>query len=209
MGNQIFPPAPYVRRHAVEHSAAGQLLDERFFSAEFLPFVCAARCGRCSPIEGTTDKVVQGRPGLVETWCRAAHAWDWDSPGANTDALGFWCAALGEPSHVSAMGGLWRTQWALYCTGSGEILGRRTDTVQAVASPVLPDGRLIAVTGSLDRTSAVWDLHRMTVMRESLHLAGAVTRARCSQGLPRRGRCGHLALGPITQQPRVGFSTSI
>lgn len=41
--SQVVPPVPYVRRHAVEHAAADQMLDERYLSSEFLPFMDAAR----------------------------------------------------------------------------------------------------------------------------------------------------------------------
>ncbi len=154
-GSQVLPPAPYVRRYAVEHAAAGQMLDERYLSAEFLPFVDASRL---RPLVAHRRRDKQSSPGLVEAWRRAAHVWSWGSPGANADALAFWCAALGEPSDVSAAGGLWRTRWALCRTGSGEILGRHTSRVGAVATVVLPDGRPVAVTGSQDATVRIWDL---------------------------------------------------
>jgi WD40 repeat protein len=104
----------------------------------------------------------------MEAWRRAAHMWSWDSPGANADALAFWCAALGEPSEVSAAGGFWRTRWALCRAGSGEILGRHTSQVGAVATVVLPDGRTLAVTGSDDATVRIWDLTTGTPVGDPL-----------------------------------------
>jgi hypothetical protein len=43
VGNQVLPPPSYVCRHAVEHAAEGQVLDDRLLSAEFLPFIDAGR----------------------------------------------------------------------------------------------------------------------------------------------------------------------
>lgn len=175
VGSQVAPPAPYGRRHAVEHAAAGQMLDERYLSAEFLPFVDAARLRPLVADRRRGNQSSLGRPGLMEVWRRAAHVWSWGSPGANADALAFWCAALGEPSDVSAAGGLWRTRWALCRPGSGEILGRHTNAVTTVATAVLPDGRPVAVTGSRDATVRIWDLQRMTAAHEPLHLVGPVS----------------------------------
>ena len=99
--------------------------------------------------------------------------WRWGSPGANADALAFWCAALDEPSEVSAAGGLWRTRWALCRPGSGEILGRHTGGVGAVAAVVLPGGRPVAVTGSADATVRIWDL-TTGAAGHPLHVTAAV-----------------------------------
>ena len=50
-----------MRRHAVEHAAAGRMLDERYISAEFLPFVDA---GRLRPLVADRggDEQTQFRP---------------------------------------------------------------------------------------------------------------------------------------------------
>jgi WD40 repeat protein len=144
------------------------MLDERYLSAEFLPFVDAARLRPLVAHPRRKEENEQRSPGLVETWRRAAHVWNWGSPGANADALAFWCAALGEPSDVSAAGGLWRTRWALSRTGSSEILGRHTGPVGAVATAVLPDGRPIAITGSWDHTVRIWDLTTATPLGDPL-----------------------------------------
>jgi len=153
----MLPPVPYVRRHVVEHAAAGRVLDERFVSLDFLPFVDAARLRpllpRLSVRSGRRDDDGPGEREVGETWRRAAYTWSWNDPAANADALNFWCAALGQPrASAAAVGGLWWTRWARCRVGSGEILGRHTDTVVAVAITVLPDGRPVAVTGSFDAT---------------------------------------------------------
>ncbi len=44
----VVPPLLYIRRHVVEHAAAGRMLDERFLTAEFLLFVDAARLASAS-----------------------------------------------------------------------------------------------------------------------------------------------------------------
>lgn len=101
VGSQVLPPAPYVRRHAVDHAAAGQVLDERYLSEEFLPFVDAARLRPLVAHRRRDKRSSPGRPGLVAAWRRAVHVWSWGSPSANAEALAFWCAALGEPSDAT------------------------------------------------------------------------------------------------------------
>ena len=59
---------------AVEHAAAGHVLDDRFLSLDFLPFTDAARLrplviGRSQRI----DEQDAGGPDLLEAWRRAVH----------------------------------------------------------------------------------------------------------------------------------------
>ncbi len=166
VGGQVLPPAPYVRRHAVEHAAAGGVLDGRYLSAGFLPFVDAARL---RPLLAGRAVGTEPSSGLADVWRRAAYAWRWDSPGSNADTLGFWCTASGAAELSGPrVGGMWSTRWAHCHVGRGEILGRHTSGVGAVAVLVLPDGRPIAVTGSYDATVRVWDLSTGTPLGEPL-----------------------------------------
>ena len=49
VGGQVLPPAPYMRRHTVEHAAAGQMLDERYLSAGVL---AVRGCGPVAVVGG-------------------------------------------------------------------------------------------------------------------------------------------------------------
>ncbi len=70
VGHALLPPPAYVRRYAVEHAAAGGVLDHRLLSSSFLPFVDPARL---RPLLGAADAGPDAR--LVWVWRHAAHAW--------------------------------------------------------------------------------------------------------------------------------------
>lgn len=92
-GLQVVPPAPYLRRHLAEHAAAGDVLGADVLRPDFVPFLDATRL---RPL--VTKAITSRSPGhdsaLLDSWRRAAHAWTWDSPPANADALAFWSVAL-------------------------------------------------------------------------------------------------------------------
>jgi WD40 repeat protein len=147
------PPRPYVRRHAVEHAAAGNALDEGFLSAEFLPYVDAPRlmaltfAAPAPAPDPDPDGAIPATNGgdLVRVWRKVAHAWDWASPAANADVLAFWAKASETRVPRTRLGGLWTTRWAHWPVGEGEIIGRHDDKVSAVAVNVLRDGTPVAV----------------------------------------------------------------
>jgi WD40 repeat protein len=147
----VNPPRPYVRRHAVEHAAAGNVLDEGFLSAEFLPYVDAPRLMALTFAIPDPDPEPHGATPatngdrLVGVWRKVAHAWDWASPAANADALAFWAKASETRVSETRLGGLWTTRWAHWSVGQGEIVGRHDDKVSAVAVNVLRDGTPVAV----------------------------------------------------------------
>ena len=166
-------PLPYLRRHLVDHAAAGGVLDERVLDVEFLPYADADRlrvAAARAQAEGRwdTDRPVRQH---VEVFRRAAHRWDWNRHQANAGALGLWSASLGNPE-VCDPAGPWHARWARWHVGQGEVLGDpltgHTGTVFAVATAVLPDGRPVAVTGSGDHTVRVWDLTTGTPIGEPL-----------------------------------------
>ncbi|MDN0193658.1 WD40 repeat domain-containing protein [Streptomyces sp. S.PNR 29] len=139
------PPA-YVRRHAVEHAAAGGVLDERFLSWEFLPHVDAGRLRAVSGA-GASEAPVPGSPGgeLLRVWRKAAHAWDWDDPRGNALALWLFGHCAGVSGVVEACGG-WRMRWAEWPVEEGELVARY---VGPATGAVLPDGRAVAIVGDL------------------------------------------------------------
>ena len=134
------------------------MLDGRLLSAEFLPFADAARLRPLIRSAGPTDRLSV----VVSAWLHTAHAWRWESPESNADALDLRIRAIGAPREGpdrDRVGGLWTTVWADCQLSSGEVLGRHDGGVVGVAALVLPDGRPIAVTGSDDGTVRVWDLN--------------------------------------------------
>ena len=123
---QVVPPPPYVRRHVVEHAAAGEVLDDRFLTAEFLPFVDAARL---RPLHVPGDDR-QRRPdarrkleGLLRAWRQVAYCWDWHQPSSNSDALSYSMRGLARQS-VPQIGTVWRTAWRHGSQRLGEVIAR-------------------------------------------------------------------------------------
>ncbi|WP_093583952.1 hypothetical protein [Geodermatophilus amargosae] len=82
------------------------------------------------------------------------------------------------------MGGLWLTRWARCRIGSGEILARHPQSVTAVATVVLPDGRPVAVTSGADTTVRIWDLTSAAPVGEPLTGHTDVVRAVATAVLP-------------------------
>ena len=152
VGSALLPPPAYVRRHLVEHAAAGGVLDDRVLSETFLPFVDATRLRPLQPSPAVSER----GNALLRAWRHAAHRWRWDSSDANADALAFRMAGLGYPTGAPGAATGWATTWAHLHLGSGDILARHP--ISAVATLVLPDGRPVAVTGGRDATVRVWDL---------------------------------------------------
>jgi WD40 repeat protein len=153
------PPLPYLRRHAVEHAAAADMLDERFVSERFLPFVDADRLrplGLSLSHDGSNeyvpDELVEA---LFRGWRQVAHCWQWNEPPANADALSYWLSGLLPTSrHVC---GLWRTLWRRDRPSHGEVLARVDDAVATVACLVYPTGPL-AVASSEQGSVWAWEL---------------------------------------------------
>jgi hypothetical protein len=106
-------------------------------------------CGRWWPIDGTINKAVR------VLWGVAPHSAHLELGFARRERgrAGFLVRRIGRAERCIRCGRV----VALCCTGSGEILGRHTSTVGAVAAVVLSDGRPVAVTGSGDATVRIWD----------------------------------------------------
>ncbi len=103
VAGRLIPPAPYVRRHAIEHAAAGGVLDSQFISLDFLPFVDAARLRGLSVGAVAATGLQIRAVALMKVWRQVAHGWEWESPNANANAnanasaLAFWAACAGLP----------------------------------------------------------------------------------------------------------------
>lgn len=147
-------PGPYVRRHAVEHAAAGGVLDERFVNRAFLPFVDGERL-RSLPPGSWAGREAGAR--LLAVWRQVAYLASWDDPEQNQAVLSYWGGVQGlDPANVPDRPVCVR--WIRRPRTTGEILCRGAGS--AVATATLPDGRTIAVTGSRDCTVRLWDLLR-------------------------------------------------
>ena len=139
-------PAPYLRRHLVEHAAAGGILNGSTLTADFLPYADADRVR--ANHHAATGKELQEQ---LTAFTRVAHAWNWDDPEANRAMLDFERVALGGTAAEGNVRG-WHTRWAHWDLSPSIVLGTsltgHTGPVGAVATAMLPDGRAVAVTGS-------------------------------------------------------------
>jgi WD40 repeat protein len=157
------PPLAYLRRHLVDHAAAGHALDDRVLSAEILPFVDPNRLRLAAARAQESGLLAVSQPTRrrIDAFRRSTHRWDWNRPDSNAGCLSLCSAALGHLGSCDSPG-TWHTCWAQWAIGQGEVIGDpltgHTGGVYAVATGVRPDGRAVAVTGGWDATVRVWDL---------------------------------------------------
>jgi hypothetical protein len=83
----------------MEHAAAGEVLDERFLSPAFLPYVDAERLRALGP-DAASRQREDGSAGeavsRLRAWREVAHLWDWDAPEANRELLAVSAALSGH-----------------------------------------------------------------------------------------------------------------
>jgi hypothetical protein len=168
------PPMPYLRRHLVDHAAAGKALDSRVLTPGFLPYTDHDRLRAAIAAAPPDARATATDPALRHRFTafrRAAHRWDWNHPDSNAAAFTLWQAALGMPIDTEQNGN-WQAIWAHWPVGSSEVLGDpltgHTGPVLAVATAVLPDGRIVAVTGGPDVMVRIWDLTTSTPIGDPL-----------------------------------------
>ncbi|MFC3383642.1 WD40 repeat domain-containing protein [Couchioplanes azureus] len=152
------PPPPYVRRHLAEHAAAGGVLDDRTIPEAFLPYLDPVRLRAAAARPPSTLSLRPHLPQLP-TIRQVTHEWQWDRPAHNATVLALRVALRGRPFD-QPIGGAWQVRWAVAFQEdpSCETLVRNVDMVFGLATAVFPDGRVVAVTGSSDKTVRVWDL---------------------------------------------------
>ncbi|WP_130295385.1 WD40 repeat domain-containing protein [Pseudonocardia sediminis] len=157
------PPPGYVRRHLVEHAAAGGAMTDAVINPRTLPYLDPARVRPA--LVGVDPRVV--RADVVRAWRQVSHAWLWEDPLTNADALQLALVAGGAEPDATA--GRWSVAWAVAQTGpsSGDVV-MRGSPLTSTAALVLPDRRPIAITGSSDNTVRVWDLDTGTPIGEPL-----------------------------------------
>ena len=115
VGSAVLPPHSYVRRHLVEHAAAGGVRADRVLSEAFLPFVDATRLRPLEAAPAGTERAAA----LRRAWRHAAHRWRWDAVEANADALAFRMTGLGYPHNQLDLSTKWATAWAQLDLGDG------------------------------------------------------------------------------------------
>jgi WD40 repeat protein len=145
------PPPPYLQHHLAAHAIAGDVVDDDTFPFDFLPYIDIA-AARAS----LTTRSVNARLRCLPAMRRATHQWTDDS-AANAATLELWTGAL-KVSHDPVAETDWEVLSVEWPIGDGEILGEHDRAVQDLATVALPDGRVIAVTGSADSTMRVWDM---------------------------------------------------
>ena len=137
----------YVRRHLVEHAAAGEVLTPEIVPESFLPHIDPNRLREADPSASALP--------LSQTVRRTAHRWDWHRPRFNAAALRMYGALHGMPLAEAAFDDDWVVRWASPSSDVSEILGRHQHA--ASVATVSVEGRTIAVTGGPDGLRA-WDL---------------------------------------------------
>ncbi|MDT0353376.1 WD40 repeat domain-containing protein [Pseudonocardia charpentierae] len=150
-GNQATVPPAYIRRHIVEHAAAGGDLDGRFVTPELLPFLDPQRLRAVLDDLDTADPATREN---LRIWRRASHAWVWDDPLSNASSLAFWMRAYGRDPLRSAF---WTVRWVNAFTGIGETVGRHPGAGCA-AIVRRPSAGLVALSGGHDPELRLWDL---------------------------------------------------
>lgn len=150
------PPVAYVRRHLVEHAAAGNLLAE-VLSPALMPYVDAVRLRSVVAEHGE-----QGwRSDVFRAWRRVAHRWDYDRPALNAVLLRLARSDAGLNGEAdvptAAETGAWSGRWAAWPPDAAEVIGTHAGPVTAAALTTLND-RPVIVSGSRDRSVRAWNV---------------------------------------------------
>jgi WD40 repeat protein len=148
----------YVRRHLVEHAAAGGVLDRDAVPDWFLPQVEPTRLREVDPTSTCLP--------LSPVVRRAAHRWDWSRPHFNAAALRMYSAICGEPLDRNTFDDDWIVPWASASSDRSEVLGAQPG-LSAVAAAGASSGRAVVVAAGSDGLR-VWDLAGGTRRGESV-----------------------------------------
>ncbi len=165
---------PYLLRHALDHAIdarqVDRLLDDEDFIAHADPDEFRAgldRLDRLSTHDHGNERASQ-RP-IAAVYRQSFHQHRAVTPRARNDILRVDWARFGliGPTGANRFGTIIDPSWDVpFATGSGvsdrlrAVLTGHTDWVNAVACATLPDGSVVAVTGSDDGAVRVWDLTR-------------------------------------------------
>ncbi|WP_159044319.1 AAA family ATPase [Streptomyces sp. NRRL B-24085] len=152
------PPHPYLRRHLVQHAAAGGVLNDQIITEKFLPYETSGN------VRGTLGLLSEHAEGT-----RRLFAWSGiepfladASPPARAESLHFaqWgpeAETASSPDGMpSLVGGHLVPRWKDF-TVAGNVLAREDTDVHSLVSFTLRDGTPLTATGGADGTVRVWD----------------------------------------------------
>ncbi|RSM56711.1 hypothetical protein DMB66_33215 [Actinoplanes sp. ATCC 53533] len=146
-------PLAYVRRHLVEHAAAGGTLTSRVVPDAFVPYLDPAR------LRAVGTSVSEDAFPLLRAVREVTYQWRWSDPAHNAAALSMQ-AILGHRAGDAEVGGVWRGLWRIEGSDHNEVLAR-LPRVYSLGTASLADGRVFAVaatSGYRENAAVVWDL---------------------------------------------------
>lgn len=184
--NKEGPPHPYLRRHLVQHAAAGDVLNDRVVTEKFLPY--------------ETSGNVRGALGLLsEQATDTAHLFAWARiepfladapPAARAESLRFstWEQGAVAPSSsghtVSRAVAMLVPRWKDLAV-PGNVLARPEAGVCSMVSFTLKDGTPLIAVGGVDGTVRVWDPSTVTAVGPPIKGPGPFARALAAVPGPR------------------------
>ncbi|MGW3122001.1 AAA family ATPase [Streptomyces sp. NPDC001107] len=157
------PPHPYLRRHLIQHAAAGGVLNDRVITERFLPYETSGN------VRGTLGLLSEHAEDTtcLSAWTRIEPFLADAPPLARAESLRF---ALGESQTTAssstrgtgspAVGNLvprWKD-----LTVPGNVLAREDADVCSLVSFTLRDGTPLIAVGGADGTVRVWDPSTVT-----------------------------------------------
>ena len=125
-GDRTTSLSPYIRRHLIEHAERGDILTSEIINPRILPFLDAQKARpallrRLLSLQSDIEN--QRLRTLVEAWVKLSHAWEWDSPAANWDALCLYLLVDGHRLEDRGFeGASWQTLWAEFSAPAPEII---------------------------------------------------------------------------------------
>lgn len=157
------PPHPYLRRHLIQHAAAGGVLNDRVITEKFLPYETSGN------VRGTLGLLAEHAEDTtrLSAWTRIEPFLADAPPLARAESLRF---ALGEsetvvPSSTRGTGspavGHLVPRWK-DLTVPGNVLAREDADVCSLVSFTLRDGTPLIALGGADGTVRVWDPSTVT-----------------------------------------------
>ncbi|WP_333737038.1 AAA family ATPase [Streptomyces sp. IBSBF 2806] len=157
------PPHPYLRRHLIQHAAAGGVLNDRVIKERFLPYETS---GNVRGALGLLSEHAQDTTRL-SAWARIEPFLADASPLARAESLRFalWESETVAPSNTRGKGspatGHLVPGWK-DLTVPGNVLAREDADVCSLVSFTLRDGTSLIAVGVADGTVRVWDLSTVT-----------------------------------------------
>ncbi|WP_217554029.1 AAA family ATPase [Streptomyces sp. GbtcB6] len=157
------PPHPYLRRHLIQHAAAGGVLNDRVIKEKFLPYETS---GNVRGALGLLSEHAEDTTRL-SAWTRIEPFLADAPPLARAESLRFalWESETVAPSSTRGTGspavGHLVPRWK-DLTVPGNVLAREDADVCSLVSFTLRDGTSLIAVGVADGTVRVWDPSTVT-----------------------------------------------